>query len=260
MCLIRSTLANLCSVMNHFNALDFSECRSEEVISFFWHSVYNGVPTGCHDGGQTIATEINIHLCKHLFASLGLFTKERIMFRKPFRHVIRTLSWFESQILPFVNTKLFQIRLLKREKRAFWIGIRVESLILRTCKRKALSKRGSCVCILEMCTEAAMHGSISADCAVGTQYYLAVRRSSSWLGRHLQCMWTHIVQITNPIRKLLSERDSFLCEQAHCVLKVSSWTFSFMVQACGDCLCARCVWLPWISRSVCAIKWQTCGL
>ena len=44
------------------------------------------------------------------------------------------LSWFESLILPFVNAKLFQIRLLKRilkhGKRAFWIVIRVESLIL----------------------------------------------------------------------------------------------------------------------------------
>ena len=26
--------------MIHFDALDFSECRSEEVISFFWRSVY----------------------------------------------------------------------------------------------------------------------------------------------------------------------------------------------------------------------------
>ena len=41
------------------------------------------------------------------------------------------LSWFESLILALVNAKLFQIRLLKREKRrAFWIVIRVESLIL----------------------------------------------------------------------------------------------------------------------------------
>ena len=47
---------------------------------------------------------------------LGLFTKERITFRKLFRNTIRTLSWFESLILPFVNTKLFKIRLLKREK------------------------------------------------------------------------------------------------------------------------------------------------
>ena len=26
--------------MNHFDAVDFSECHSEEVISFFWCSVY----------------------------------------------------------------------------------------------------------------------------------------------------------------------------------------------------------------------------
>ena len=39
MCLVRSTIANLCPIMNHFNALDFNECRSEEVIRFFWCSV-----------------------------------------------------------------------------------------------------------------------------------------------------------------------------------------------------------------------------
>ena len=26
--------------MNHFDAVDFSECHFEEVISFFWRSVY----------------------------------------------------------------------------------------------------------------------------------------------------------------------------------------------------------------------------
>ena len=26
--------------MNHFDAVDFSECHSEEVISFFWCSLY----------------------------------------------------------------------------------------------------------------------------------------------------------------------------------------------------------------------------
>ena len=46
----------------------------------------------------------------------------------------------------------------------------------RPCERKALSERDLCVCILEMRAEA-MHGSISADCAVGRKYYLAVRRS-----------------------------------------------------------------------------------
>ena len=31
---------NLCPNMNHFDAVDFSECHFEEVISFFWRSVY----------------------------------------------------------------------------------------------------------------------------------------------------------------------------------------------------------------------------
>ena len=38
--LIRINLPNLCPNMNHFDAVDFSECHSEEVISFFWCSVY----------------------------------------------------------------------------------------------------------------------------------------------------------------------------------------------------------------------------
>ena len=33
-------LPHLCPDMNHFDAVDFSECHSEEVISFFWRSVY----------------------------------------------------------------------------------------------------------------------------------------------------------------------------------------------------------------------------
>ena len=143
---------------------------------------------------------------------LGLFTKEWITFRKPFRNVIRTLSWFESLILPFVNAKLFQIRLLKHAFETRKKGILVRDLRrkpdLRTCERKALSERDSCVCILEMRAEA-MHGSISADCAVETKYYLAVHRSCSWLGRRLQCMWTHVVQITNPIRKRIAIRNGF---------------------------------------------------
>ena len=40
MCLIRITIANLCPNMIHFGAYHISECHSEEVISFFWRSVY----------------------------------------------------------------------------------------------------------------------------------------------------------------------------------------------------------------------------
>ena len=93
------------------------------------------------------------------------------------------------------------------KKRVLWIVIRVESLILRR-ECKALSERDSCVCILEMRTEA-MHVSISADWAVGTKYYLAVRRSWSWYGRHLQCMWMHVVKIPIPITKRIAIRNVF---------------------------------------------------
>ena len=39
MCLLRIKLPYLCLNINHFDAVDFSECHSEEVISFFWRSV-----------------------------------------------------------------------------------------------------------------------------------------------------------------------------------------------------------------------------
>ena len=40
MFLLGSIKAYLCPNMMNFDALDFSECRSEERISFFWGSVY----------------------------------------------------------------------------------------------------------------------------------------------------------------------------------------------------------------------------
>ena len=82
----------------------------------------------------------------------------------------------------------------------------------RTCERKALSERDSCVCIFKMCAEAIhkrMGQSARADYAVGAKYYLAVRRSRSWLGRRLQCMWTHVVQITIPITFWIAIRNVF---------------------------------------------------
>ena len=40
LCFLRINLPNLCPNMNPFDAVDFSECHSEEVISFFGRSVY----------------------------------------------------------------------------------------------------------------------------------------------------------------------------------------------------------------------------
>ena len=118
--------------------------------------------------------------------SLGLFTKER-------NHVPRAISDCDSD--PFLIWKpdftLCQCKSLSNQ------AFELREKILRTCERKTLSECDLCVHILEMHAEA-MHRSI---CAVGTKYYLAVRRSCSWLGRQLQCLLTHIIQIMNPIRK-----------------------------------------------------------
>ena len=40
MCLLMINLPELCPNMIHFDAVDFSEWHSNEVISFFWRSVY----------------------------------------------------------------------------------------------------------------------------------------------------------------------------------------------------------------------------
>ena len=40
-------------------------------------------------------------------------------------------------------------------------------------------------------------------------YYFTVHRSCLWSGRWLQCMWTHTVQIPNPIRKRIMIRNGF---------------------------------------------------
>ena len=84
--------------------------------------------------------------------------------------------------------------------------------VSRTCEHKALSERDSCVSIFLMRAEVMhkrMGQSPRADCAVGAKYYLAVRRFWSWLGRRLQCMWTHIVQITIPITFWIVMRNVF---------------------------------------------------
>ena len=39
MCVLRINLPNLCTNMNHFNAVDFSECHSEEVMFLLTLSV-----------------------------------------------------------------------------------------------------------------------------------------------------------------------------------------------------------------------------
>ena len=134
----------------------------------------------------------------------GLFTKERIMFQKPFENVILTLSWFQSLILPFVNAKLFQTGVLDRDL--------PREADFTLCERKALLERDSCVHIVEMHAEAMhAHGSI---CAVGTTY-LAVCRGTAFamlVNAHSSNHEPNYEADRDP--KRFSQHYSLFCEQA----------------------------------------------
>ena len=104
-------------------------------------------------------------------------------------------------------------RILKREKKGGLDRDPPTKPDSRTCERKALSERDSCMCILKMHAEA-MHKRIGqsacADCAVVLSKILP--RSAQILiviGKTLQCMWTHVVQITIPITFGIAIRNVF---------------------------------------------------
>ena len=125
------------------------------------------------------------------------------------------LSWFESLILAHVNAKLFQIRLLKRvlkrEKKGVLDRDPRRKPDSRTCERKALSERDLCVCILECALKPCWsHAWVNQrGLRSRNKISLAVRRSWSWLGRRLQCMWTHVNQITISITFWITFRSVF---------------------------------------------------
>ena len=68
--------------MINFDAVDFSGRRSEEVISFFWRSVYNEKGTFCDTFDHNFK---NIHV---LYNELGII-------RKALARIIRWWPYFE---------------------------------------------------------------------------------------------------------------------------------------------------------------------
>ena len=62
--------------------------------------------------------------------SMGLFTRERITFRKTFRNVIRPFPDLKAWFYPLWTQNSFKSGFWNTKKGAFWIVIRVESLIL----------------------------------------------------------------------------------------------------------------------------------
>ena len=146
---------------------------------------------------------MNFRLCSH-----GLESRSERRFRTWFGPFLIWKPDFSPCERKAVSNQAFE----KREKKGVLDRDPPRKPDSRTCERKALSERDSCVCILKMRAEAMhkrMGQSARADCAVGAKYYLAVRRSWSWLGRRLQCMWTHVVQITIPITFWIAIRNVF---------------------------------------------------
>ena len=121
-----------------------------------------------------------------------------------------------------MNAKLFQIRLLKRVLKCGKKGVldrdQRRKPDSRTCERKALSEHDSCMCILEMRAEA-MHGSISADCAVLSRNKIFPRSAQILIvigkafAMHVNAHSSN--HDPNHVLKHLSERDSFSCEHGH---------------------------------------------
>ena len=101
MCLVRRTMANLCPIMIHFNALDFNECRSEEVISFFWRSVYiQYIPT------FTVFVFLKLRknrrlpeICKGQFRNITCQSLQEWRRKKKSICVMTNFPWFQSQKL-----------------------------------------------------------------------------------------------------------------------------------------------------------------
>ena len=138
-----------------------------------------------------------------------------------------------------MNTKLFQIRLLKRvlkhEKRGVLDRDSRRKPDFRTCERKALSERDSCVCILEMRAEAMLKPCMrsrnkilprSAQILIvtGKAFAMHVNACSSNYGPN------HVLDT-----KRLSEHDSFSCE--HSQFSRIEWDMTMLRQLRDLCSC-----------------------
>ena len=104
------------------------------------------------------------------------------------------------------------------KKRVFWIVIRVESLILGHVNAKVFRNMiRACAfwkCTLKPCMgqsarTAQWEQNFTSQCAVGTKYYLAVRRFLTVIGKAFAMHVTHVVQITIPITKWIAIRNIF---------------------------------------------------
>ena len=130
------------------------------------------------------------------------------------------LIWKPGFTLLFVNTKLFQIRLLNAKNRAF-----LDRVLLRKPDSEDVWTQSSFrTWFMRVHFENApwSHARVNQRSICRNKILLAVRRSCLWSGRHLLYLWMHIVQKSKhkPNQeadrdpKRLLECDSLLCEQA----------------------------------------------
>ena len=129
---------------------------------------------------------------------------------KGINHVPKTILEHDSD--PFLIWKpdftLCERKALSR-KGHFWIMICLKSLILRTCERKALSKRDLCVRILDARWSYYVHRSVQILFMINMAFAMLVKAHSSNHEPNQEA-------VRDP--KWLSEHDSLLCEQALCHL------------------------------------------
>ena len=127
------------------------------------------------------------------------------MFRKPFRIVILTFPGLKAWFYPLWMQSSFKSDFWNTHKK----GILDRDPPLKPDYEYLWTQSSFGMCVRSgnaRWSHAWVKGSISA---VGTTYYLAVCRSCSRSGRWLQCLRTHVVQITNPIRKWIVIRNGF---------------------------------------------------
>ena len=97
---------------------------------------------------------------------------------------------------------------------------------------------------------------IATLCETGPRFAVFLRKFSDKQSRAFSC---EVMLSSNMATSIATEINIHLSKHLFtlmCVM-VSPWTFPFVVQAHYDRLHAWCTWLPWISRSVCAI-WRPC--
>ena len=110
MCLVRSIVANL----RHFNALDYIVCRSEEVRSFFWCSVYMTLVKVCESSPNISQQDSSFQTLFNINKSLSTAFRWRIIHTAILAHIfVPNYIVCESSTNIINKTQLFKFSCTK---------------------------------------------------------------------------------------------------------------------------------------------------